>query len=130
MIDRSAQNPEAELPLHPSQPTGPEPGSLELPPELVGKSEPEIIAWAMATGRNPLPVRALQIETSSICNFRCESCPLSLPGYDRPGQHLCPTEFARILDAFPSVEKIELQGLGEVFLNPDLRRLGSGAAGR
>lgn len=71
-----------------------------------------------ATGEMPLPVRALQIETSSICNFRCASCSLSLPDYDRPERHMTPEQFASVLAAFPTVEKIELQGVGEVFLNP------------
>ena len=71
-----------------------------------------------ATGTNPNPPVALQIETSSICNFRCDSCPLAVPGYDRPEKHMSVAELERVLDAFPSVKKIELQGLGEVFLNP------------
>jgi radical SAM protein with 4Fe4S-binding SPASM domain len=60
----------------------------------------------------------MQIETSSICNFRCNSCVLSLPEYDRPAKHMTAEEFERVLDAFPTVEKIEMQGIGEVFLNP------------
>jgi radical SAM protein with 4Fe4S-binding SPASM domain len=111
----------AALGLHPEQsPARAAPPALDLPPHLVGRPEAEIWDWVRETGRNPLPIRALQIETTSICNFRCESCPLSLDGYDRPTQHLCRAEFERILDAFPGVEKIELQGLGEVFLNPEL----------
>ena len=81
-----------------------------------------------ATGVNPLPVRALQIETSSICNFRCNSCALSLADYDRPAKHMQPEVFEAILDTWPTVEKIELQGVGEVFLNPrvlELIRIGS-----
>lgn len=69
------------------------------------------------TGHNPLPVRFLQIETSSECNFRCASCALSLVDYDRPERHMTAEEFRRILEAFPTVEKVELQGVGEVFLN-------------
>ena len=72
---------------------------------------------ARRTGKNPLPVRALQIETSSICNFRCASCALSLNDYDRPARHMTPEQFRSVLDAFPTVEKVELQGVGEVFLN-------------
>ncbi len=86
-------------------------------------SRPDLIAEARVTGRNPLPVRAMQIETSSICNFRCNSCVLSLPDYDRPAKHMTPADFTRVLDAFPTVEKIEMQGIGEVFLNPDVFEL-------
>lgn len=82
------------------------------------------------TGHNPLQPVGLQIETSSICNFRCDSCPLSAPEYDRPEKHMSPAELRRVLDAFPSVRKIELQGLGEVFLNPCVFELVREAAGR
>ena len=78
------------------------------------------VAEVRRTGVNPLPVRYLQIETSSECNFRCASCALSLPDYDRPERHMSPERFARVLDAFPDVEKVELQGVGEVFLNAKL----------
>ena len=66
----------------------------------------------------PTPVRALQIETTSICNFRCDSCPLSMGEYSRPEKHMSLADFERVLDAFPTLEKIEMQGIGEVFLNP------------
>ncbi len=73
---------------------------------------------AQRTGYNPQPVSALQIETSSICNFRCDSCPLSMAEYDRPEKQMTLEQFRRVLDAYPTVKKLELQGLGEVFLNP------------
>ncbi len=87
------------------------------------ENQPENLAsfdWeeALRTGHNPLPVRAIQVETSSICNFRCGSCPLSLGDYDRPEKHMSTETLLKILDAFPTVEKMELQGIGEVFLNP------------
>ena len=72
------------------------------------------------TGFNPLPVRFLQIETSSECNFRCASCALSLADYDRPEKHMTAEQFQRVLEAFPTVEKVELQGVGEVFLNREI----------
>ena len=89
-------------------------------------------AWleAARTGRMPLPIKALQIETSSICNFRCDSCPLSASDYDRPEKHMTLAEFRAVLDAFPTVQKIELQGLGEVFLNPCVMDIIREAAGR
>lgn len=82
------------------------------------------------TGRNPLDPIAMQIETSSICNFRCDSCPLAAPGYDRPEKHMSVEELRRVLDAFPTVKKIELQGLGEVFLNPCILDIVREATGR
>ena len=82
------------------------------------------------TGFNPVPPTAMQIETSSICNFRCPSCPLSAKDYDRPEKHMSLDELRRVLDAFPSVERIELQGLGEVFLNPAIHDIIREAASR
>jgi len=70
------------------------------------------------SGHNPRSPSAMQIETSSICNFRCPSCPLSMGEYDRPEKHMSVEQLERVLDAFPSVKRIELQGIGEVFLNP------------
>ena len=82
--------------------------------------DPPAIDWDefRRTGANPLSPTAMQIETSSICNFRCPSCPLAMASYDRPEKHLSVEQMERILDAFPTVKKIELQGIGEVFLNP------------
>ena len=82
------------------------------------------------TGHNPLAPIGLQIETSSICNFRCDSCPLAVAGYDRPEQHMSVDELRRVLDAFPSVKKLELQGIGEVFLNPCILDIVREAVGR
>ena len=81
------------------------------------------LAQLRATGEMPLPPSVLQIETTSICNFRCPSCPLSMADYDRPEKHMSPAEFTRVLEGFPSVRKIELQGIGEVFLNDQVFEL-------
>lgn len=93
-------------------------------------SSASLLEHARRTGENPLPIRAIQIETTSICNFRCDSCPLSLPDYDRPARHMSLEDFRRVLDAFPTIEKVELQGVGEVFLNPCVLELVREAAGR
>jgi radical SAM protein with 4Fe4S-binding SPASM domain len=82
------------------------------------------------TGHNPRPPVAMQIETSSVCNFRCDSCPLSLASYDRPEKHMSVEKLSRVLDAFPTVRKIELQGIGEVFLNPCIIEIIEHAASR
>jgi radical SAM protein with 4Fe4S-binding SPASM domain len=108
--------PDSEIP-----PSG-APGPSAEAATLAGPLDPSVamLEEARRTGYNPLPVRAMQVETSSICNFRCNSCVLSLPDYDRPQKHLTADQFRRVLDAFPTVERIELQGVGEVFLNPDI----------
>lgn len=90
----------------------------QSPPQALPVPTETDLEEVRRTGINPFPVRALQIETSSICNFRCASCALSLSDYDRPEKHMTPEQFERVLAAFPEVEKVELQGVGEVFLNP------------
>jgi radical SAM protein with 4Fe4S-binding SPASM domain len=90
------------------------------PPAPETPADPAQLAEVRRTGVSPLPVRFLQIETSSECNFRCASCALALVDYDRPERHMSAAEFQRVLDAFPDVRKIELQGVGEVFLNPEI----------
>ncbi|MFT5288951.1 MAG: radical SAM protein with 4Fe4S-binding SPASM domain [Planctomycetota bacterium] len=78
---------------------------------------------AIATGRAPDSVRAIQIETTSICNFRCPSCPLGMADYDRPGEHMSVETFDRVLDSYPGLEKLELQGIGEIYLNPCILKI-------
>ncbi len=94
--------------------------SQSSPPQPVAALGPIDLDEVRRTGLNPLPVRFLQVETSSECNFRCASCALSLVGYDRPERHMTAEEFQRVLDAFPDVTKVELQGVGEVFLNAQI----------
>ena len=89
-------------------------------PQPVAAPGPVDMDLVRRTGVNPLPVRFLQVETSSECNFRCASCALSLADYDRPERHMTADEFSRVLDAFPDVTKVELQGVGEVFLNAQI----------
>ncbi len=101
------ENAGSELELHPDQTAAPTPAEPALDWEEFRR-----------TGHNPVPPVAMQIETSSICNFRCPSCPLSMGEYDRPEKHMNVEQLEKVLDAFPSVKKIELQGIGEVFLNP------------
>lgn len=89
--------------------------------DAVGRPHtPSHVNWdeVIRTGINPLTPRVLQIETTSICNFRCESCPLSMDEYDRPEKHMSVEDFRRVIARFPDVQKLELQGIGEVFLNP------------
>ena len=100
----------------------------DTPPSDAAPAPPAPLDWptdpqaqwklAAATGRSPHPVRAIQIETTSICNFRCPSCPLAMGDYDRPEEHLSLEKFERMLDAYPDIEKVELQGIGEIYLNP------------
>ncbi|MFO0982666.1 MAG: radical SAM protein [Planctomycetota bacterium] len=67
----------------------------------------------------PFPTR-LQIETTAKCNFRCGSCMHSFEGYDRRNLgHLSRDRFRHVLEEIPGLKEMELQGVGEPFLNPD-----------
>ncbi|MEW6745744.1 MAG: radical SAM protein [Planctomycetota bacterium] len=71
----------------------------------------------------PLP-RRVQIETTSKCNLRCGSCMHSFEGFERRALGHMPFErFVHILNEIPGLEEVELQGVGEPLLNPDVPRM-------
>jgi radical SAM protein with 4Fe4S-binding SPASM domain len=59
----------------------------------------------------------IQIEATSKCNFRCESCSR---GRDKNGgQHLAVEDFCRTLDWLPDrPDRVILSGIGEPLMNP------------
>jgi radical SAM protein with 4Fe4S-binding SPASM domain len=71
----------------------------------------------------PLP-RFVQIEPVGQCNLRCRMCPVAYRGdggsaaRDKPPAFMSFDTFCRILDQFPAVTELQLQGLGEPFLHP------------
>ncbi len=68
----------------------------------------------------PLP-KFLQVEVVGQCNLRCQMCPIQ---FRRDGPPHGPPAFidfdlfARILDQFPELERLQLQGLGEPMMHP------------
>jgi MoaA/NifB/PqqE/SkfB family radical SAM enzyme len=69
--------------------------------------------------------RKIRIEASSFCQLRCPSCPTT-------GGHIHPAigsgflkfeNFRELLDAAPTLERVELSNYGEVFLNPQLLQI-------
>ncbi|MEZ4599054.1 MAG: SPASM domain-containing protein [Syntrophotaleaceae bacterium] len=68
----------------------------------------------------PLPTY-LQVEPSGRCNLLCRMCPIrfrtDLPKNGSPAL-MDFRLFAELLDGFPGLEKLHLQGLGEPLLHP------------
>lgn len=63
----------------------------------------------------------LQVEPVGQCNLRCRMCPIQFrqdgPPHGPPA-FMDFDLFARILDQFPDLEEIQLQGLGEPMMHP------------
>ncbi len=64
-----------------------------------------------------LPV-SIQIETTTRCNLFCPHCISS--EWDRRGMDMSIPDFKRIVNQFPCLIDINLQGIGEPLLNPNL----------
>ncbi len=67
----------------------------------------------------------LQIETSSLCNLQCVMCPHGIKGFlwKKEDNYLTHAQLVKILNQFPHLEKISLQGMGEPLLNSELPEL-------
>lgn len=68
----------------------------------------------------PLP-RFLQIEPVGQCNLRCRMCPIELRPESEdhhPPATIAIDVFRRLLDQFPTVQTLQLQGLGEPMMHP------------
>jgi MoaA/NifB/PqqE/SkfB family radical SAM enzyme len=68
----------------------------------------------------PLP-RFVQIEPVGECNLRCRMCPIE---HRRDGRPWGPPAFidfevfCRLVDSFPDMDELQLQGLGEPMMHP------------
>jgi radical SAM protein with 4Fe4S-binding SPASM domain len=80
----------------------------------------------------PLP-KFLQVEPVGQCNLRCRMCPIQFRKDGPP--HGPPAfmdfgVFTRLLDQFPGLETLQLQGLGEPMMHPRFFDMVAHAAGR
>jgi radical SAM protein with 4Fe4S-binding SPASM domain len=69
----------------------------------------------------PLP-HFVQIEPVGQCNLRCRMCPIQFRTDGAPGMpraYMNFEVFCRLLDQFPGMTELQLQGLGEPLLHPD-----------
>ncbi len=68
----------------------------------------------------PLP-KYIQIEPVGQCNLRCQMCPIQFrqdgPPYGPPAFMEFDT-YTRLVDQFPELETLHLQGMGEPFMHP------------
>lgn len=65
--------------------------------------------------------RFLQLEPVGECNLRCQMCPIQFRGDGRPHGPPAFMDFnlyCRLLDEFPELEELHLQGLGEPLMHP------------
>src|SRR5581483_9244020 len=62
-----------------------------------------------------------QLEPVGQCNLRCRMCPIQFrrdgPPYGPPA-FMAFEAFTRLLDEFPAVRELQLQGLGEPMMHP------------
>ncbi len=82
----------------------------------------------------PLP-GYVQIEPVGQCNLACRMCPVILRGEGsvvrgKPPAFMGFETFCHILDGFPDIRELHLQGLGEPFLHPRLLDMVAYAARR
>lgn len=61
--------------------------------------------------------RFVQIEPVGQCNLKCKMCPV-VYREEKPPAFIAYEVFCRLLDQFPDVKELHLQGLGEPLLHP------------
>ncbi|HZP87209.1 MAG TPA: radical SAM protein [Burkholderiales bacterium] len=65
----------------------------------------------------PLP-GFVQIEPVGRCNLRCRMCPVQYRPHAKPSALLDFDAYCRLLDQFPGLIELHLQGLGEPLMHP------------
>ena len=65
----------------------------------------------------------LQIEPTTKCNFNCINCTRDKLENDRKNMDMSFDEFRDIIENFPGVKRVQLQGLGEPLLNKELFKM-------
>ncbi len=67
----------------------------------------------------------IRLEVSTYCQLRCPTCPTTTGETHRGigAGFLKFADFAKLLDASPWLEEIELSNYGEIFLNPELPQM-------
>lgn len=64
------------------------------------------------------------LEPTNACNLKCPLCPTGIGTLNRPKGRMTLEQFKRIIDEIgPRLARLEIAGLGEPFINPDLCRM-------
>jgi radical SAM protein with 4Fe4S-binding SPASM domain len=76
------------------------------------------VARVLRTSKvTPLPAM-LDIEPTNYCNFRCPHCQVT--HWTKPRVTLDGSNLMKVLDQFPNLLRVKLQGMGEPLLNKEL----------
>ena len=93
--------------------------------KLISTQLPNLLLSSVSIFRKPLQLPSrpayIQVEPSIRCNLRCKMCNLTRVNSKRLDMSL--DQFRNILDQFPNVVQIHLQGLGEPLMNSDFFRM-------
>jgi radical SAM protein with 4Fe4S-binding SPASM domain len=76
------------------------------------------IAYRFGWKKVPFSPVAIDIEPTNTCNFKCQHCQVT--HWDKKKAFLDENTFVNILNQFPYLSRIKLQGMGEPLLNKNL----------
>lgn len=66
----------------------------------------------------------IRLEASTLCQLNCKSCYMRTENYGTVGKgYLKFDDFKKLIDTNPYIQQIELANSGEIFLNPDLKKI-------
>ena len=74
--------------------------------------------FALPPSERPYPSK-LFVEVTTACNLRCAMC-VKQSGPGIPDEHMTMSTFQRLVPAFPMLETLLLNGIGEPLLHPRL----------
>lgn len=64
--------------------------------------------------------RHIQIEPTNRCNQKCIMCPRNEPNFDVPFGDMAFKDYIKILEQIPTITNLQLNGLGEPLLHPQI----------
>lgn len=82
---------------------------------------PDAASPAVAPARRPYPSK-LFVEVTTRCNLRCAMCVKQAPGHGLIEGDMSDATFDRLAPAFPHLEALVLNGIGEPLLHRGLER--------